>query len=136
MSHPDGAPAIPTRSDPGNVLSPSQVSNLMDCAYRWYGKYVLNLADPPTGSLALGRAVHAALAANFSEKCETKVDLPVIGVLAVFRDAWNFESEQTEFRDDEDPRELGRTGEILVAKYMDEAAPRIEQPPSSCGSRA
>src|SRR5579863_4448750 len=88
---------------PGDVLSPSQVSNLMDCAYRWYAKYVLELPDPLTGNLALGRAVHTALAENFSQKRETKVDLPVTGVVARFREAWNLESEQTEFRDDEAP---------------------------------
>jgi hypothetical protein len=115
-----------SKSRPGDVLSPSQVSNLMDCAYRWYGQYVLELADPPTGNLALGRAVHSALAENFSQKCETKVDLDVIGVVVLFREAWNLESEHAEFRDDEEPRELGRTGEILVAKYMDEAAPLID----------
>jgi CRISPR/Cas system-associated exonuclease Cas4 (RecB family) len=115
-----------SRPTPGDLLSPSQVSNLMDCAYRWYGKYVLDLPDPPTSNLALGKAVHSALAENFSQKCETKVDLPNPGVLAVFREAWSVESERTEFRDDEDPTELGRTGEILVTKYMDEAAPRIE----------
>jgi len=111
---------------PGDVLSPSQVTNLMDCAYRWYGKYVLDLPDPPTGNQVLGRAVHSALAANFNQKCETKVDLPVIAVVALFRKDWNLEAEQIEFRDDEEPRELARIGEILVAKYMDEAAPRIE----------
>jgi hypothetical protein len=116
----------PVKSVPGDVLSPSQVTNLMDCAYRWYGKYVLELPDPPTGNQALGKAVHAALAANFSQKCESRVDLPVIAVVALFRAAWNLESEQTEFRDDEEPRELGRMGEGLVAKYMEEAAPGIE----------
>ncbi len=24
---------------PGDVLSPSQVSGIMDCAYRWHAKY-------------------------------------------------------------------------------------------------
>jgi hypothetical protein len=118
--------SVRSESRPGDVLSPSQVSSIMDCAYRWYGKYVLELPDPPTGNLALGRAVHSALAENFSQKCETKVDLPVIGVVALFREAWYLESEHAEFRDDEEPRELGRTGEVLVAKYMDEAAPLID----------
>ncbi len=113
-------------SEPGSVLSPSQVATLMDCAYRWYGKYVLELPDPPTGNQALGKAVHAALAANFRQKCETEVDLSVAGVVAIFREVWSRESEQTEFRDDEEPRELGRTGEVLVAKYLEEAAPSIE----------
>jgi len=98
----------------------------MDCSYRWYAKTVLRLPGPPTASQILGRAVHAALATNFGQKCETQEDLPVVGVVVVFRDAWSSLSEGMEFRDDEDPDELGKTGEALVTKYMEEAAPRIE----------
>jgi hypothetical protein len=50
----------------------------------------------------------------------------VTGVVALFRDAWAHEREQTEFRDYEDPAELGACGEALVSKHMDEAAPLIE----------
>ena len=111
---------------PGDVLSPSQVSSLMDCAYRWHAKHVLKMPEPPTSNQILGRAVHAALAANFEQKCDSKVDLSVIGVLAVYREAWAVLSTEMEFHDAEDPDEVGRTGEALVAKYMDEAAPLIE----------
>ena len=111
---------------PGDVLSPSQVSSIMECAYRWYAKQVLKMPEPPTSSQILGRAVHSALAANFEQKCDTKVDLPVAGVIAVYREAWAILSEEAEFRDEEDPTELGRTGETLVTKYMEEAAPKIE----------
>jgi CRISPR/Cas system-associated exonuclease Cas4 (RecB family) len=111
---------------PGDLLSPSQVSNLMDCPYRWYSKHVLKMPEPPNATQILGRAVHAALAANFEQKCDSKVDLPVLGVLAVYREAWTVLSQEIEFRDDENPEELGKAGEALVAKYMDEAAPRIE----------
>lgn len=113
-------------SVPGDVLSPSQVNSIMDCAYRWYAKQVLKMPEPPTSGQILGRAVHAALATNFDQKCDTKVDLPVAGVLAVFREAWVVFSEEAEFRDDEDSQELGQTGEALVAKYMEDAAPKIE----------
>ena len=127
-------PAIPvnwpsgraTTAAPGDVLSPSQVSSLMDCPYRWKAKHLLKMPEPPTSQQILGRAVHAALASNFEQKCETRVDLPVPGVLAVYREAWTVMSEGTEFRDDEDPDEIGKTGEALVTKYMEEAAPRIE----------
>ena len=110
----------------GEVLSPSQVRCFMDCQMRWWFKYALKHADPPTGKMALGRAVHAALTQNFAQKVETQEDLPMTGVVALFRDAWAREREQTEFRDDEDPAELGACGEALVSKYMDEAAPQIE----------
>ena len=113
-------------SAPGDVLSPSQVLSLMDCPYRWQARHALKMPEPPTSQQILGRAVHAALASNFEQKCDTKVDLPVAGVLAVYREAWTIMSEETEFRDDEDPDELGKTGEALVIKYMEEAAPRIE----------
>jgi len=69
----------------GDILSPSQVSSIMDCAYRWHAKHVLKMLEPPTPNQALGRAVHAALAANFEQKCDSKVDLPIVGVLAVKR---------------------------------------------------
>jgi hypothetical protein len=98
----------------------------MDCQMRWWFKYVLKYADPPTGKMALGRAVHAALAQNFAQKVETQEDLPVTGVVALFRDAWARERDETEFRDDEDPAESGACGEALVSKYMDQAAPLIE----------
>jgi len=110
----------------GEVLSPSQVRCFMDCQMRWWFKYALKSPDPATGKMALGRAVHAALTQNFALKVETQEDLPVTGVVALFRDAWAREREQTEFRDDEDPAELGVCGEALVSKYMDQAAPLIE----------
>jgi RecB family exonuclease len=120
-------PASPeATAAPGDVLSPSQVSNLMDCSYRWYAKKVLKIPEPPAANQILGRAVHAALAANFEQKCDTRVDLPVVGALAVYREAWAVLTEGMEFRDDEDPDELGKTGEALVTKYMEEASPLIE----------
>jgi hypothetical protein len=98
----------------------------MDCQARWWFKHSLRYPDPPSGNMALGRAVHTALAENFAQKIESYEDLPIAGVLALFRQAWAFEREQAEFRDDEDPAELASCGEILVAKYLDRVAPWIE----------
>lgn len=115
---------IPAAVD--QVLSPSQVRCFMDCHARWWFKYVRKEPDPANGNLALGRAIHAALLLNFAQKAETYEDLPVSGILALFREAWSLECEQTEFRDDEDPFELARAGEALVTKYTDEVAPMVE----------
>ena len=108
------------------LLSPSQVRSFMDCQVRWRFKYVLRLKDPQNGNLALGRAFHACLTHNFNQKIETREDLPITGVLALFREAWALELELTEFRDDEDPSELAACGVALVAKYMAEVAPTID----------
>jgi len=116
----------PVRNELAEVLSPSQVRCFMDCQMRWWFKYGLRYPDPSTGKMALGRAVHAPLAENFAQKLETREDLPVTAVLALFRGAWANEQEQTEFRDDEDPAELGACGQALVAKYIEEVAPLIE----------
>ena len=110
----------------GTLLSPTQIRSFMDCHARWWFKYVLGHPDPPNGNLILGRAVHTALAQNFAQKIETYEDLPVTGVLALFREAWALECDQVEFRDDEDPAQLARAGEALVVKYLDEVAPTVE----------
>lgn len=108
------------------ILSPSQVGSFMDCQVRWWFKHVLRLKDPQNGNVALGRAVHASLTQNFHQKIETREDLPITGVLALFREAWALESELTEFRDEENPVELAACGAALVAKYMTEVAPAID----------
>ena len=66
---------------PKKMLSPSQVRCFMDCQMRWWFKYALKYADPPTGKMALGRAVHAALTQNFAQKVETQEDLPMTGAV-------------------------------------------------------
>lgn len=116
----------PVTAEVAEVLSPSQVRCFMDCQVRWWFKYGLKLPDPQTGKMALGKAVHAALNENFAQKLETREDLPLTGVLALFREAWINEGEHTEFRDDENPSELSASGEALVTIYMDEAAPTID----------
>jgi len=60
----------------GERLSPSQVNTFLSCPAKWYFRYALGLAEPPTGTLALGTAFHSVLAANFRQKIETKQDLP------------------------------------------------------------
>jgi hypothetical protein len=121
------APPTPdANSTIAELLSPSQVRCFMDCQIRWWFKYTLKYSDPATGKMALGRAVHSAIAQNFAQKLETREDLPTVGVVALFRDAWAREQDETEFRDDEDPREFKACGEALVSKYMDQCAPLIE----------
>src|ERR1700674_1679469 len=88
------------------ALSPSQVRCFMDCQMRWWFKYGMKVPDAPTANMALGRAVHSSLGENFAQKVDTREDLPAEGVVALFREAWANEIEQTEFRDEEDPNEI------------------------------
>ena len=93
---------------------------------RWWFKYGLQLPERTNSSLALGLAVHQALEVNFREKFETREDLETTGVVTVFRDAWMEQVPGTEFTADESQEDLRRLGERLVAKYMDEVAPKVE----------
>src|ERR1700686_5066146 len=115
------APPFPPA--PGDVLSPSGASQFLGCGFKWFCKHVLKLPDPKTGALLQGSCVHAALAENFQQKLETRVDLPAAGVRAIYAEAWGKMSLETEFRDDEEPDTLKVEGEALTLKYMDEKAP-------------
>jgi CRISPR/Cas system-associated exonuclease Cas4 (RecB family) len=84
------------------------------------------LPERKNSSLALGLAVHQALEVNFREKIETREDLETTGVVIVFREAWMEQVPQTEFTSGESQGDLRRLGERLVAKYMDEVAPKVE----------
>jgi CRISPR/Cas system-associated exonuclease Cas4 (RecB family) len=118
--------AMATKADPAPVLSPSQVRCFFDCPARWWFKYGLQLPERKNSSLALGLAVHQALEVNFRQKIETREDLETTGVLCVFREAWMEQVPETEFMPDESQGDLRRLGERLVAKYMDEVAPKVE----------
>jgi len=118
--------AVAAKTDPAPVLSPSQVRCFFDCPARWWFKYGLQLPERKNSSLALGLAIHQALEVNFREKIETREDLPTTGVLSVFREAWMEQVPETEFTSDESQGDLRRLGERLVAKYMDEVAPKVE----------
>jgi hypothetical protein len=108
------------------ILSPTQVRTFLNCSARWWFKYGLGEPEIKNSALALGSAVHRTLEVNFREKVTTKEDLDTLGVIALFRSEWQEQAEQTEFRVDEDPAALGKVGEQLVAKYMEEAAPWIQ----------
>lgn len=117
----------------GEVLSPSQVNTYLTCPAKWYFRYLLGLTEPATGSLALGRAFHATLAANFRRKMSTGGGLQQEELRETFEQEWILGCDEAEFRDDEDADDLAATGEALVSAYMTEAAnyikPRaVEQP--------
>ena len=123
---PSAIQTVTAKAPIASVLSPSQVRTFLDCQARWWFKYGLQLPESKTSSLALGLAIHRALEVNFREKLETHEDLDTLGVVMIFRDTWMEQAGQTQFAGDESQQDLRRLGERLVAKYMDEVAPKIE----------
>lgn len=106
-------------------LSPSQVRTFCDCQARWKYEKVDGLPRVGNGNLALGSAVHAALAYNFTQKIDTEKDLPVEDVLQAFDVALAGELVGVELSEDETPEELQRLGRGLLQQFMAEVAPTI-----------
>ena len=100
---------------PTRPLSPSQVTTYLDCAERWWFDRIAG-EQPPTGALALGKVVHAGIAAGLSG--DKNAD-------EVFADAWRADVQRAELRADEDAGALEAKGLQLVALFMKEAAPGL-----------
>jgi hypothetical protein len=120
------APAELAPSELAQVLSPSQARTFLECAAKWYFKYLRGLPDPPSSSMAVGKAGHEAIGKSMAQKILTKRDLPVEDVVASFERAWKETSAEVEFREEDTPGELRELGKSLVTLYMREAAPAIQ----------
>ena len=105
------------------VLSPSQISQFLNCPAKWMFRYLLDFKDPGTAATALGTAFHETIAHNFRQKRETARDLPLAECLEFFRNAFGRQLETIRLQKDEHPMELLELGETMVAKYIWEAAP-------------
>ncbi len=109
------------------MLSPSQVNTFIDCQARWYYGSILKLPDPPTGSLAFGKAVHyvcSLLLAARVEDCPNPVSAGEIG--EAFRSALAIELAVAELREDESPAQLLEDGLRLLAMFAGQIAPQLD----------
>ena len=107
------------------VLSPSQVSQFLNCPAKWMFRYLLDLKERGTAATALGKAFHGTIAHNFRQKQETVHDLPIAECLEFFRKALGQELEEAALQKGEHPMELLELGETMVTKYLEDAAPLI-----------
>ena len=112
-------------SEIATVLSPSQVSTFTECAAKWAYKYLIGLPDPKNATLALGIAVHSAIATALKLKM-SGIDMAPIDTAEEFSYQWREQlADDTILRDDDNPAELEATGRALVSRYIAEAAPSI-----------
>jgi hypothetical protein len=110
----------------GAVLSPSQATQFLNCPAKWMFRYLLNLKEPGTAATALGTAFHQTIAYNYRQKTDTARDLPRAELLCSFREILGQQLEDAVLLDREQPLELLELGEIMLMKYLDEAAPLIQ----------
>jgi hypothetical protein len=96
-------------------------------------RYLLNLREPETSALALGKAFHETIAYNFRQKQDSRQDLPTAECVEFFRTALGEHLEQAVLEKSEHPVELLELGSAMVEKYLVEAAPLIQ--PAAVESR-
>ncbi len=109
-----------------NYLSVSRIKMFLRCPLQYKFRYIDGLIIPPTGSLTLGKSIHSALEANYSQKIESKQDLPAEKVLDLFSDRWEKEAAETIFGEDEKAGVVKDTGVKMVALYHDQISPTIQ----------
>lgn len=117
----------PPGSEIPRVLSPSSVNTFLhDCSLKWFYRKVLKLPETRGSALGLGTAVHTALIENFRQKIETREDLDVPGVSAIFTGALIEEMDTVKLQKDESWDDLKEAGEVMTRVYMERAAPGVD----------
>lgn len=109
-------------------FSASSVSTFMRCAKQWEFAYIHELKRPPSIRMVLGTAAHAAAEVNFSQKIETREDLPLDDVLDVFSDAFDSGVYEAIVDPDEPekPGDAKDSGIKTLTVYHETVAPPIE----------
>ncbi len=110
----------------GVVLSPSQATQFLNCPAKWMFRYLLNVKEAGTAATALGSAFHQTIAHNYRQKTGTARDLPRDELLRFFREVLGQQLEDAVLLATEQPLELLELGEIMLTKYLNEAAPLIQ----------
>jgi CRISPR/Cas system-associated exonuclease Cas4 (RecB family) len=119
-------PAAPAAKNEtlGNLLSPSQANQFLNCSARWWFKYGAGLADPKGGSLVRGSTVHKCIEHWF--KLQMAGAAPEIDDIAEFyEDAWEAQAAEAQFHKDDNIEDLKRSGTRLLRLYLEQVAPEI-----------
>lgn len=119
--------ALPARKEGTltRALSPSAVTSYIDCAARWWYDEV-SAKQPPTSALALGKAVHAAIALDLEARKNGIGDPHEDDIRQEFAACWKRETAVAHFRSDEDPDQLAATGAEMSLLFSRQIAPSLK----------
>jgi len=107
-------------------ISHTQLSMFCRCQAAWYFRYVCGLIIPPKSAMMRGSCVHRAVAHDYTQKVESKVNLPVEDVLDVFSDEYEERSGEVAWKDTEDAGKIKDAGVNVLAKYHEEVAINVQ----------
>jgi len=109
-------------------LRPTGINQYIDqCSAQYYFQNIEKIKTPNKYHLAFGTSLHHAVAKNYKQKIETKVDLPSEEIEQEFSDAIDLEMSFVEKADftEVKPGQLKDQGLALLKKYQAEVAPRV-----------
>jgi len=84
------------------ILRQSDLGLFEMCAWAYYTKNILKIAEPKSWAATKGTACHKAREKNFTAKIQTHQDLPLVDCQDAARDCVNLESQTGEFLKDPD----------------------------------
>lgn len=108
------------------LLRPSQINCYLQCSAKYMFQYVDKVKTGKSLALAFGSAVHKSIETNYTQKIESKTDLPVDEVVQTFADSFEEETKEVdrvEIISDPTSKDIG-VG--LVKKYHYEIAPTLQ----------
>lgn len=119
---------LPVKSTGRPHISHTQVSMFDSCMLHWYLRYVCKIRKPSTIQMMVGTVVHEVLAANFSQKAMTGVDLEIPALLDAYSAGFDKRANDhsaCELQVGQIPGDFKDAGAALLAKYMIEVAPPL-----------
>jgi len=107
-------------------ISVTQLKGYLRCPLQYFFRYSCGIKVPPTGDLILGRAVHNALKENYRQKLQSFEDLPLSDITDIFSQYWEKESEEADFREEDDRGRLKDQGISLIKAYQETVSPKVQ----------
>lgn len=103
----------------------SAINMFLKCPRQYMFRYMMGLRLQPKSALTVGRAFDISSGHNFTQKIETKTDLPVGDVLDAYSTAFDLEAPLTDW-DGDDPGKQKDLGAKLTKAFHELAAPKIQ----------
>lgn len=108
-------------------LSYSQISLYTRCPMAYMFRYIEDIKSPPAGAMVKGSAVHKGLETNYTQKCESYVDLSKSDVVEVAVTEFETRKDEVDWAKEDDSVDKSKDA---VAKMTDiyqvEIAPRVQ----------
>lgn len=110
-----------------DYISATQLKMYLRCSMQYKFRYIDGLKIPPVGAIVLGRSIHEGLEGNYTQKMDSKEDLPVSKVLEIYSFSFDRAKKEEEIDwEGENPGKIKDEGAGLIQIYQQDIAPSIQ----------